>query len=127
MKQIALIEVVNKEALQEVANEYYGGDLEVALKGELAWVEDSGISISLIGEAHGHPEYIENCYPHECWRCAEEYGTDCKLDMYMPCSPDCEYIDVNTGEPMLGEPCEGCDAAEVYRETELCLESKRHP
>ena len=73
-----------------------------------------------------HADWLEKCAPKECWRCAEEEGTNCKLDMSMPCSPDCEFIDAETGEPMLGEGCDGCDAGEVWKEQYLDLDERRH-
>ena len=48
--------------------------------------------------------------PHPDW-CGKPCGEcrGCKLDMTMPCSPDCSQLNPITGEPD-GEHCKGCDA-----------------
>lgn len=45
----AVVKVVDEEALAKCANEYYEGDIDAAVKGELAWVEQSGLEVEIIG------------------------------------------------------------------------------
>lgn len=43
----ATIKVVDNEVLQNLAEEYYGGDIESAIVGELSWVHSSGLEVEL--------------------------------------------------------------------------------
>jgi len=52
----AVVKVVDKEALAECANEYYEGDIDAAVKGELAWVEQSGLEVELEDFSTGSEE-----------------------------------------------------------------------
>jgi len=45
----AIVKIVDKEALTHCANEFYEGDLEAAINGELAWVNQSGLEVEIIG------------------------------------------------------------------------------
>ena len=45
----AIVKIVDKEALTHCANEYYEGDLHAAVNGELAWVNQSGLEVEIIG------------------------------------------------------------------------------
>ena len=61
------------------------------------------------GTNMGHPYWLKYCTGKSCSECAQE-GLFCELDSSMPCSPDCEGLDSQTGEPMLKDACIGCDA-----------------
>ena len=69
-----------------------------------------------------HQYWLENCKPKYCGDCE----TSCKLDEMMVCSPDCEELDSETGEPSESEECHHCDAFTVYQEI-MGWDVKRHP
>ena len=112
----AIVRYDDRGTLKKIADEYYEGDLKSAMRSELGWVEESGITIEVLDRVTGHPEYLEKCFPKRCAECRDA-GVKCKLDMNMPCSPDCEGLDPDTGKPSGGKACEGCDARPVYKAT----------
>ncbi len=57
-----------------------------------------------------HIYWIKNCAPKSCADCTDG-GCRCPLDESMPCSPDCEELDPETGQPSMSEFCKtSCDA-----------------
>lgn len=66
-----------------------------------------------------HPAYVRECYPVECSNCGKNWN--CQLDFDMVCSPDCEFINPETGKPD-SENCEGCDALEARREKQHLID-----
>lgn len=43
----ATVNVIDKKKLQEIADEFYDGDFEMAVRGEMISLRDSGIEIDI--------------------------------------------------------------------------------